>query len=117
MSIRKVLLYAAIARFLAFHTYSEVYVSDDEDNAVKECIRMRDAQKQMMKKIKWQILAFVLRSGEIFDGGKTYWMIAHLKWFRSMELEGLDRETLKEYLITYDYLVEKIDSQGSKSVR
>ena len=99
---------ANIARCLAFHTYSEVYVPDDEDNAVKEYIRMRDNQKQMLKKIKQQILAFVLRSGKKFDGGKTYWTIAHLKWLRSLDLEGLDKETLKEYLITYDYLVEKI---------
>lgn len=100
---------ANIARCLAFHTYSEVYVPDDEDNAVKEYIRMRDDQKQMLKKIKQQILAFVLRSGKKFDGGKTYWTIAHLKWLRSLDLEGLDKETLKEYLITYDYFIEKID--------
>ncbi len=100
---------ANIARCLAFHTYSEVHVPDDEDNAVKEYIRMRDDQKQMLKKVKQQILAFVLRSGKKFDGGKTYWTIAHIKWLRSLELKGLDKETLKEYLITYDYLVEKIN--------
>ena len=43
---------ANIARCLAFHTYSEVYVPDDEDNSVKEYIRMRDDQKFMLKKIK-----------------------------------------------------------------
>lgn len=100
---------ANIARCLAFHTYSEVYVPDDEDNAVKEYIRMRDDQKRMLKSIKQQILAFVLRSGKKFDGGKTYWTIAHLKWLRSLKLDGLNDETLKEYLITYDYLVEKIN--------
>lgn len=35
---------------LAFRTYSEVYVPDDEDNSVKEYIRMRDDQKLMLKK-------------------------------------------------------------------
>lgn len=100
---------ANIARCLAFHTYSEVYIPDDEDNAVKEYIRMRDDQKQMLKKTKQQILAFVLRTGKKFDGGKTYWTIAHLKWLRSLELDELNKETLQEYLITYDYLVEKID--------
>lgn len=33
---------ANIARCLAFHTYYEVYVPDDEDNSVKEYIRIRD---------------------------------------------------------------------------
>ena len=33
---------ANIARCLAFHTYSAVYVPDEEDNAVKEYLRMRN---------------------------------------------------------------------------
>lgn len=44
--------------------YNEIYVPDDEDNSVKEYIRMRDDQKLMLKKIKQQILAFVLRQGK-----------------------------------------------------
>ena len=100
---------ANIARCLAFHTYSEVYVPDDEDNSIKEYIRMRDDQKLMLKKIKQQILAFVLRQGKKFEGGRTYWTIAHMKWLRTLDLEGLDKETLSEYLVTYDYLTEKIE--------
>lgn len=100
---------ANIARCLAFHTYSEVYVPDDEDIEVKEYIRMRDDQKQMLKKIKQQILAFVLRKGLKFEGGKTYWTVAHMKWLRGLELSALDKETLTEYLLTYDYMKEKIE--------
>lgn len=100
---------ANIARCLAFHTYSEVYVPDHTDNQVKEYIRMCDDQKIALKKIKQQILAFVLRQGKRFEGGKTYWTIAHMKWLRELELAKLDKETLSEYLITYDYLVEKIE--------
>lgn len=65
-----------IARCLAFHTYSEVHVLTDEDNAIKEYIRMRDDQKINLKKTKQQILALVLRLGKKFEGGKTYWTIA-----------------------------------------
>lgn len=100
---------ANIARCLAFHTYSEVYVPDVEDNSIKEYIRMRDDQKLMLKKIKQQILAFTLRLGKKFDGGKSYWTITHVNWLKNLDLEGLDKETLSEYLITYEYLVEKIE--------
>ena len=99
---------ANIARCLAFHTYSEVYVPDDEDVSIKEYIRMRDDQKLNLKKTKQQILAFVLRKGKRFEGGKTYWTIAHVKWLKSLELDAIDKETLTEYLITYEYLEEKI---------
>lgn len=100
---------ANIARCLAFRTYSEVYVPDEEDNAIKEYIRMRDDQKLMLKKIKQQILALVLRCGKRYEGGKSYWTIAHIKWLRSLDLKGLNKETLAEYLVTYDYLEEKLE--------
>jgi len=34
----------------------------------------------MLKKVKQQILAFVLRQGNKFDGGNIYWTLAHMKW-------------------------------------
>lgn len=68
-----------IARCLAFHTYSEVHVPTDEDNAIKEYIRMRNDHKINLKKTKQQILALVLRLGKKFEGGKTYWTISSCK--------------------------------------
>ena len=63
-----------------------VYVPDNDDNDVKEYIRMRDDHKLYLKKVKQQILAFVLRQGKRFEGGKTYWTIAHLKWLKQQRL-------------------------------
>lgn len=98
-----------IARCLAFHTYSAVYVPTDLDNSIKEYIRMRDDQKNSLKKTKQQILSLVLRLGKRFEGGKTYWTMAHLKWLKSLQLEGVLGETLEEYLITYEYFSAKIE--------
>ena len=98
-----------IARCLAFHTYSAVYVPDGEDNAVKEYLRMRDDQKLALKKIKQQITAFVLRLGKQYTGSKSLWTENHLKWLRGLDLTLLEKETLQEYLITYDYLTDKLE--------
>ena len=100
---------ANIARCLAFHTYSAVYVPDGEDNAVKEYLRMRDDQKLALKKIKQQITAFALRLGKQYTGGKSLWTENHLKWLRGLDLTLLEKETLQEYLITYDYLTDKLE--------
>lgn len=97
-----------IARCLAFRTYSEVHVPTEEDDAIKEFIRMKDDQRKMLKSIKQEILALVLRHGMHYDGGKCYWTIAHMKWLKSLDI-GAFQETLDEYLITLDYLIEKID--------
>ena len=100
---------ANIARCLAFRMYSAVHVPSDGDEEVKEYLRMRDDQKQALKKLKQQILAYVLRQGFKFESGKSYWTIAHVKWLKSLELGGLKQEVMKEYLITYDYLIDKIE--------
>jgi len=97
-----------IARCLAFHTYSEVHVPTAEDEAVKEYIRMRDDLKKALKILKQQILAFVLRHGYRYDGGKNYWTIKHVTWLKSLDLGGVLQESLDEYLVTYDYLTDKI---------
>jgi len=99
-----------IAKCLAFGTYSAVYVPTAEDEAVKEYIRMRDSQKKALKAVKQQILALVLRQGKRFDLGKNYWTLKHIGWLRTLDLGGLLQEALEEYLITYDYLTNKIDA-------
>ena len=69
---------------------------------------MRDDHKLDLKKTKQRICAFCLSQGFNYDGGK--WTLAHLKWLRLLELSELDRETLNEYLITYEYLTSRIET-------
>ena len=97
-----------IAQCLAHHSYREVHVPTDEDEQVKEYIRMRDDHKLMLKKTKQQILAFCLRHNLRYDTSKSYWTQAHLKWLRSLNPEDVYKEILDEYLVTLSYLTEKI---------
>ena len=98
-----------IAKCLAYRTYSPVHIPTDLDEKIKEFIRMRDDHKHQLKAIKQQILSFCLRHGLKCEESKTNWTIAHLKWLRSLELDPIYRETLSEYLITYDHLVSKLE--------
>ena len=98
-----------IARCLAFNTYRAVYVPTKEDSNVKEYIRMRDAHKLALKKVKQQILAFCLRYDFRFTNGKSYWTQKHLTWLRSLTMDALMREVLDEYLQTYQNLVDKLE--------
>ena len=98
-----------IARCLAFRTYSEVSIPTAEDNAVKEYIRMRDDQKKMLKSTKQQILALVLRHGYRFEDGANYWTNKHVSWLKSLNMGGIIQESLNEYIVTYEYLMDKIE--------
>ncbi len=106
-----------IAKCLAKGGYKAVYVPTDEDNAVKEYIRMRDDVKDSLKRLKQQIVAFCIRNGKIFKNvvGKNYWTNKHLNWLKGLEFSHeVLKDTLNEYLILYYVLCEKIDSYDMK---
>ena len=97
-----------IAQCLAYGGYHAVHIPTDKDDDVKVYLRMRDDHKQDLKKTKQRISAFCLSQRYHYDGGK--WTQAHCKWLKALELSGLDRETLGEYLITYEYQTNRIES-------
>lgn len=100
---------ALIARCLAHHDYSPVHIPTEQDEQTKEYIRMRDDHKLALKKVKQQILSFCLRHNYRFTETSRNWTLAHIKWLKALKPEGLYAETLKEYLLTYDNLTDKLE--------
>jgi transposase len=68
---------------------------------------MRDDHKLALKKIKQQINAFCLRHGFQYPGRK--WTLVHLKWLKQLTLSGIYRETLDEYMASYDEQTAKLE--------
>ena len=97
-----------IARCLAQHNYSPVHIPSALDEETKEFLRMRDDHKLALKKVKQQIQAFCLRHNFHYEGNSP-WTAAHIKWLRNLKPDGLYKEILEEYLLTYDSLNEKIE--------
>ena len=100
---------ALIARCLAHRDYSPVHIPTEQDEQVKEYIRMRQDHKIALKKGKQQILALCLRHNYQYDATKNHWTQAHVQWLRSLKPEGLYQEILAEYLSTYDQLADKLE--------
>ena len=96
-----------IAQCLCYGGYHPVYVPTAEDDAVKEYVRMRDDHKLAQKKLKQQINAFVLRHGHQYTG--TKWTIRHITWLKKLELDPMYRETLNEYMASYEEQDAKIE--------
>jgi transposase len=57
--------------------------------------------------LKQQINAFVLRHGHQYVG--TKWTIKHVTWLNKLELEPMYRETLNEYMASYEEQEAKIE--------
>ena len=96
-----------IAKCLCYGGYHAVYIPSGEDDAVKEYLRMRDDHKLTLKKLKQQINAFALRHGHKYEG--TKWTQKHLAWLKKLELDSMYRETMDEYLASYDEQEAKIE--------
>lgn len=95
-----------IAKCLAYGSYHAVRIPTEEDDSVKEYIRMRDDHKQALKRLKLQINAFCLRHGLQFSG--NHWTQAHVCWLRKIRLTSLYQETLDEYLASYEEQESKL---------
>ena len=104
-----------IAKCLAQNTYHAVQIPTEEDDAIKEYIRMRDDHKMALKKLKQQINAFCLRHDLQFSG--NHWTQAHIKWLRKIKLSPMYQETLDEYLSSYEEQesrLERLDERIEK---
>ena len=101
-----------IAQCLCYGGYHPVYIPTGEDDAVKEYLRMRDDHKLALKKLKQQINAFVLRHGHLYSG--TKWTIKHFTWLKKLDLHPMYRETLDEYLASYEEQEAKIERYDNR---
>ena len=95
-----------IAKCLANGGYKAVHIPSDKDEDVRDYLRMRDDHRNLMTVLKQQINALCLRNGHKYT--KSRWTGNHLKWLKELELSKTDRETLNEYMLTYQYLAEKL---------
>lgn len=95
-----------IADLLISGGFHAVHIPDEEDDAVKEYIRMRDDHQQALKKLKQQINALVTRHGYHYE--KSRWTGVHRDWLSHLELPPVVRETLNEYLASLAALEERI---------
>ena len=96
-----------IAQCLCYGGYHPIYIPTGEDDSVKEYLRMRDDHKLALKKLKQQINAYVLRHGHQYTG--TKWTIKHVTWLKKLDFDPVYRETLNEYLASYEEQEAKIE--------
>lgn len=99
-----------IAKCLAFGTFKPVYVPDEQDDAVKEYVRMRDDTNAELKRVKQQITAFCTRHSKLYDGAKNKWTKQHRTWLKELSFNNaVLREVLDEYLLRLKQVEEKLE--------
>ena len=81
---------------------------DEEDEAVRDYIRMREDHRKQLRVIKQQICALTNRYGFKYTESKNYWTQKHLKWLKSLLIEGVLKEVFASYLLSYETVSDRI---------
>ena len=65
---------------------TEVFAPDQQQEADRELIRLRDVAQENLKAVRHRIDKFLTRNGFIYSDGRN-WSQKHLLWLRSVEFE------------------------------
>jgi len=103
-----------IAKAMSDDNISYVYVPTKEDEATVSYIRARDDHRDQLKKVKQQIIGFCNKHGYHYDPSKAKWTQIYMKWLLSLEFEGLDIETMSEYMDSYYRISEKLERMDQR---
>ena len=96
-----------LAQSLAYKTCRFIHIPTQEEQDVRDYLRLRDDHQRASKKIKQEINAYVLSQGYKYDG-KSKWTTTHIQWLKKLPLNDVQKEILTEYLITYEQLKDKL---------
>lgn len=78
---------------------TRVWVPDEAHEAMRDLIRARlDATKQLMV-ARQQLLAFLLRHGRNYEGGRKYWTVRHRDWLGKQSFnEAAQNAVFQDYV-------------------
>jgi len=64
-----------------------VWIPDQAHEAMRDLIRTRAAAKLQEKRMRQQLLSFLLRHGRFYTAGKQYWTKPHRRWLADQSFE------------------------------
>jgi transposase len=87
-----------LVKLLRAGELTAVWVLDERHEAMRDLSRARQAAKKDQQGKRQQISSFMLRSGRIYPGKKT-WGPAHMNWLMAQKLEHREQRTAYEELL------------------
>jgi len=98
---------------------TSVWVPDQHQESMRDLVRSRDDFKQMEKKSRQHLNAFVLRQGLRYEG-KSKWTQAHWRWLEKLSFEQpMHHVVLQEYIDAvghHSQRVKALESQMAQSL-
>lgn len=97
-----------LARLHRAGELTAVWVPDGAQESLRDLTRAREDMKEMQKKAKQLLSAFLLRYGHAF-GGKSNWTQAHFRWLETIKFtQALQQIVFQEYVDTVKSLTKRV---------
>jgi transposase len=99
---------AKLARLACTGDLTEVQAPDEQQQAARDLCRLREAAMCDLKRVRHQILKFLLCYGLHFREGSN-WTQKHLAWLKSLRLEpATAQEVLTDYLSELEHRASRL---------
>jgi transposase len=86
-----------LARLLRMGELTEVWVPDPQHEAVRDLVRCREDFKQIERRCRQRILAFLLRHGRPYD--KSNWTQEHRQWLKNQRFDHQEHQTVFDHYL------------------
>ncbi|MBL8820760.1 MAG: IS110 family transposase [Planctomyces sp.] len=84
-----------LAHFLRSGDLTEVWVPDEQTEALRDLERARDDAKNAERRARHQLSKLLLRNDRIYRDGKE-WTVKHMRWIRQQKFEDACRQCVLE---------------------
>jgi len=90
---------------------TKVYAPDQKQEAARELTRCRQTAQENLKRIRHQLLKFIVRHGYVYTNGK-HWTQRHLRWLCSLEFDEqpLLRDVFDNYFTQMQHCIQRLAS-------
>jgi transposase len=89
---------------------TEVYAPDERQEADRDLTRCRQTARENLKRIRHQLLKFLVRHGYVYTDG-NHWTDKHLCWMRSLEFDQPRlRDVFDNYFTEMQHCLQRLES-------
>lgn len=97
-----------LARLHRAGELTAVWVPDDEHEALRDLTRARGDLKDLERRARQRLLAFLLRHARRYDG-KSNWTQAHFRWLETVKFDHPTQQiVLQEYIDTVQSVTKRV---------
>ena len=100
-----------LARLYRAGELTTVWIPGPEQEAIRDLTRAREDMKDLEKKAKQRLGAFLLRHGYVYTAGKSKWTQRYFCWLEGIKFDNpIQQIVLQEYIDTVKQAMERVSS-------